>query len=170
MSIKTLDEKLTHGVGDLYDAEHRFLEAQQKMLEKAQSATVKQMLTEHIAQTEEQIGVLEQVYQTLGEKAKRVKCAAAVGLVTEGDKSLKEVEDTPTLIDCTIASSCARVEHYEIAGYRSLISEAEALGLQPVVKLLKKNLKQEELTAKKIEASAPELLQQAMGGARAASA
>ncbi len=30
MAITTLEEKFVHGLGDIYDAEHRFLEAQEK--------------------------------------------------------------------------------------------------------------------------------------------
>lgn len=161
MPISTPDEKFLHEVGDIYDAEHRFLEAQQLMLEQASDKTLKTMIQEHIGETEAQIKNIEQIYEALGQKPKRVKCQAAVGLVAEGQKTMEEAE-TPALRDCVIAGAQAKVEHYEVASYRTLLMGAEGMGQEAIAKLIKQNLRQEEQTAKKIEASAPELLQKAM--------
>jgi ferritin-like metal-binding protein YciE len=118
MAIKTLQEKFMHGLGDIYDAEHRFLEAQQKMLPNADSEEVQMSLETHIGETEQQIVNLTKVYEILGQKAQRVSCDAAAGLVKEGDKLLSETKDVPALADLAINGSCSKVEHYEIAAYR----------------------------------------------------
>ncbi len=162
MAISTLQEKFVHDLGDIYDAEHRFLEAQQEMMQQASDSRLQTMIREHMSQTEQQIKNLEQVYGALGEKPRRVKCDAAAGLVTEGQKGMKEASSNPALRDCMIAGAAAKVEHYEIASYRGLISGAEQIGQSEVVLLLRQNLQQEERTAQKIEQSAPQLLQQAM--------
>jgi ferritin-like metal-binding protein YciE len=169
MAIKTLQEKFIHGLGDIYDAEHRFLEAQQKMREQADSETVLELFEKHIPETEEQIANLKEIFEILGEKPKRVKCAAAAGLVTEGEKLLQETQQVPALADLAIAGANAKVEHYEITCYQSLVLGAEMMGEKEIVKLLKKNLKQEQQTAKKIEKSMPALFEQAMGEENAAS-
>jgi ferritin-like metal-binding protein YciE len=168
MQINTPEEKFQHEIGDIYDAEHRFLEAQQLMLEQASAPALKAMIEEHIAETQGQIQNIERIYEILGQKPKRVKCYAATGIVEEGRKSMEDA-GTPAIRDCIINSAQAKVEHYEVATYRTLLVGAQGMGQQDVVKLLKQNLKQEEQTAKKVEASAPELLQQAMS-AREASA
>lgn len=162
MAIKTLEEKFIHGLGDIYDAEHKFLEAQQTMLPNATDADVQSSLETHIAETEGQIQNLTQVYELLGLKAKRVSCDAASGLVSEGNKLLKETKAVPALADLAINGSCSKVEHYEIAAYRGLIMGAEAMGQTEIVRLLTENLKQEEKTAKLLESSMPALLQTAM--------
>jgi ferritin-like metal-binding protein YciE len=167
MAIKTLQEKFMHGLGDIYDAEHRFLEAQQTMLPNADSETVRMNLETHIAETEEQIVNLTQVYELLGQKPQRVSCDAAAGLVKEGDKLLSETRAVPALADLAITGSCSKVEHYEIATYRGLIAGAEAMGQTDIVRLLSENLDQEENTAQKLEAGIPELLQSAMASASA---
>jgi len=167
MAIKTLEEKFLHGLGDIYDAEHRFLEAQQNMLPNATADTVIAALETHITETEEQIENLEQVYGLLDLTAKRVSCDGAAGIVSEGDKLLKETSDVPTLADLAIVGSCSKVEHYEIASYRGLISAAEVMGEADVVKLLTKNLQQEEKTAQMLEQSMPMLLKQAAQSATA---
>ena len=162
MAIKTLEEKFIHGLGDIYDAEHRFLEAQEKMLPNATSSTVQELLETHIAETQQQIVNLTQVYEVLGLTPKRVSCDGAAGIVTEGDKLLKETQDTPALADLAITGGCSKVEHYEIASYRGLIAGAEQIGQTEVVRLLTENLQQEEKTAQTIESNMLALLQKAM--------
>ncbi len=68
---------------------------------------------------------LGQIYKQLGMSAQRVRCDAAVGLVTEGQKGLKETAGAPAIGDVMIAGACAKVEHYEIASYRGLIEGAK---------------------------------------------
>ena len=162
MAITTLEEKFAHGLGDIYDAEHRFLEAQEKMLPNATSSTVQTMLEQHIAETQQQIVNLTQVYEILGLTPKRVSCDGAAGIVTEGNKLLKETKDVPTLADLAIVGGCSKVEHYEIASYRGLVAGAKQMGQTEVVRLLSENLQQEENTAQKLETNMPTLLQQAM--------
>ncbi|MFN2452793.1 MAG: ferritin-like domain-containing protein [Pyrinomonadaceae bacterium] len=165
MAIKTLQEKFKHGLGDIYDAEHQFLKAMQTMLPEANAPDVKALLTEHIAQTAEQITVLEQVFEVLGEEPERIKCVGAAGIVTENENTLSEVSGTPALVDLAIAGGSAKVEHYEIATYRTLIIGAKQMGQTEIAGLLQKNLQQEELTAQKIEQSAPVLFEKAMSRA-----
>ncbi len=159
--ISNTQEKFLHELGDIYDAEQQFLKGQQEMLQQASDPMLKQMLEQHIGESEGQVQVLEQVFELLGEKPQRESCAAAKGLVTEAQKVLKEAQ-TPELRDCLIGGSAAKVEHYEIASYRGLIIGAQQMGQDQVVSLLEKNLQQEEQTAQKVEQSAPLLLQKAM--------
>ena len=162
MPINTPDEKFLHEVGDIYDAEHRFLEAQQLMLEQASDPALKTMIQDHIGETEGQIQNIERLYEMMGQKPKRVKCYAAAGLVEEGRKTMEEAQGA-ALRDCVIAAAQAKVEHYEVASYRTLLMGAEGMGQNDAVKLIKQNLKQEEQTVKKVEQSAPQLLEKAMG-------
>ena len=159
--ISNTQEKFLHELGDIYDAEQQFLKGQQELLQQASDPTLKQMLERHIGESEQQVQVLDQVFELLGEKPKREACAAAKGLVTEAQKVLKEAQ-TPELRDCLIGGAAAKVEHYEIASYRGLITGAQQMGQDQVVSLLQKNLQQEEQTAQKVEQSAPQLLQKAM--------
>lgn len=165
MAIKTLEEKFQHELGDIYDAEHQFLEMMQQVLPQASSPQVTRLLEQHIKQTEQQITVLEQAFAALGEEAERVKCQGATGIVSENKKTLKDVASDPVLVDLAIAGGSAKVEHYEISVYRGLVAGAEAMGQTKVMKLLQRNLAQEEQTAAKIEQSMPKLLQQAVKNA-----
>ena len=168
MGIKTLEEKFQHELGDIYDAEHQFLEMMQQALPQASSPPVTRLLEQHIKQTEQQITVLEQAFTALGAEAKRIKCQGATGIVNENKKTLKDVSSNPALVDLAIAGGSAKVEHYEISSYRGVIAGAEAMGQTQVMRLLQKNLAQEEQTAAKIEQSIPKLLQQAVKNAGSA--
>ena len=162
MVINTLEEKFAFSLSSIYDAEHQFLEAQQLMLESADSETVKGMLETHIAETEQQIVNLTRVHEILGLTPKRVTCDAAEGLVTEGNKILTATADVPALADLAINDSNSKVEHFEIATYRGMIAGAQMMGQTEIVRLLTENLSQEEDTALSLETAMPALLERAM--------
>ncbi len=98
----------------------------------------------------------------MGLKAERIACDGAKGIVSEGNKLVKETSKFPALTDLAIAGGCSKVEHYEIASYRGLIMGAEMMGQTEVVRLLTENLQQEENTATTLESNMPELLTKAM--------
>jgi ferritin-like metal-binding protein YciE len=162
MAITSLEQKFVHDLADIYDAEHRFLEAQQLMQQHASSPQLKAMIQDHMLQTQQQIANIEQIYRQLGSQPQRVKCDAAVGLVTEGQKGMMESEANPAVRDCMIAGAVAKVEHYEVASYRGLLTAAEGMGQTAIAALLRQNLDQEEQTAQMVEQSTPMLLEQAM--------
>jgi len=161
LGISTTREKYMHELEDLYDAEHQFLAGQEELLAQATEPTLQQLIQQHIAESQEQIANLDEVFGMLGEKPKRQACAGAKGLLTEAHKTLKEAGNE-ALRDCLIASSAEKVEHYEIPSYLGLILGAEHMGEKKVVTLLKKNLKQEQATAALLQKSAPQLLERAM--------
>ncbi len=162
MALQTLNDKFLHELGDIYDAEHRFLEAQQEMKKQASDSSLKQSINEHIGETELQIQNIEKVFEILGAKPKREKCHTAVGLISESNKGMKEAKDVAEIPDCLINGTAAKVEHYEIASYRGLIEGAEQMQQKEIVRLLKENLKQEEAQAKQVEGATKSLLQKAL--------
>jgi ferritin-like metal-binding protein YciE len=155
-------EVFLHDLGDIYDAEYRFLEGQQEMVQKATDQKLQTAIQEHIEQTQQQIQNLEQVFRELGEEPQREMCDASMGLVREAQKDIQETENEASC-DAVINTAVAKVEHYEIASYRNLVTAAELMGHTEAVNLLNENLRQEEQTAQIAEQSASELLQRAQG-------
>jgi ferritin-like metal-binding protein YciE len=169
MAITNLNEKFAHELRDIYDAEHQFLEGMQLMLQNASDAKLQNMITTHIGQTQQQIRNLEQVFSLLGQEARRETCAGAKGILTEGQKVMKETSQVPAIRDSCIAGAADKVEHYEIASYRGLIQGAQLMNQPEILRLLQENLRQEEQTSQLIEQSSPQLLARAsqaqyMGG------
>ena len=86
MPITNSREKFVHELADTYDAEHQFLEAMQKMHDNAMDEKLKTMLEEHMAETQDQIGRLEEVFSSINEEPKRQPCSGAKGIIEEGSK------------------------------------------------------------------------------------
>ena len=156
MPITNSEEKFAHELADMYDAEHQFLEAMGKMRDMATDEKLQTMLEEHMQQTEQQIGRLEQVFEEAGKEPERQECMGAKGLVGEASKMMQETESGP-LRDATIAGAAAKAEHYEMVGYADLIDGAEQLKMRKAVKLLTENREEELSTARKLERLAPKL-------------
>jgi ferritin-like metal-binding protein YciE len=159
--ITNTRELFLHELAEIYDAEHRFLEGQAAMVNRATDDELQSSIRNHILQTRQHIGNLEQVFRELGEESGRETNEVAQGLVSEAQTSMQEAE-SDALRDCAIDAAVIKVEHFEIASYRSLVTGARLMGQSKVVDLLNANLEQEEETAQIAEQSAEKLLQTAM--------
>jgi len=156
MPINNPRDKFIHELADIYDAEHQFLEAQQKMLENATDEKLRTLLETHIEETREQILNLDQVFQAAGEQPERQPCSGAKGLIEEATKAMQEA-GSDELRDAFIVGAATKAEHYEMVGYADLIDGAEMLKLRPAVRLLTANREQEVRTARKLERAAPRI-------------
>ena len=161
MPITNTQELFLHELAEIYDAEHRFLEGQAMMVNRATDDELQSSIRNHILQTRQHIRNLEQVFRELGEESRRETNEVVQGLVSEAQTSMQETE-SDVLRDCAIDAAVIKVEHFEIASYRSLVTGARLMGQSKVVDLLNANLGQEEETAQIAEQSAEKLLQEAM--------
>lgn len=161
MAITSMWELFIDELGDIYDAEHRFLEAQQEMAHRATDRKLKDNIQEHVEQTREQIKNLEKVFGKLGQEPQRKTCPVADGLVRETRNNILDSENT-SIRDSVINVGVTKVEHYEIASYRALITGARTIGQNEITNFLSQNLQQEEAAAQAAEASTEELLQKAL--------
>jgi ferritin-like metal-binding protein YciE len=150
MPITNPREKFVHELADVYDAEHQFLEAMQKMHDNASDEKLKAMLEEHMAETQQQIENVEEVFSSIGEQPKRQHCSGAEGIIEEGSKAMEQAA-TDEIRDQFIVGGTTKAEHYEMVGYADLIEGAEMLKLRKAVKLLAENRGQEVKTARKLE-------------------
>ncbi len=153
-----MKELLTHELGDLLYAERLFLRGTKKMVKEVSDPTMKQRLEEHVEETEGQIERLGRAFEAIGEKAKAEKCDAAIGLLEEHDSFKTEEKPSKPILEAFDLGSGLRVEHYEIAGYRSAIAVATALGENECVALLQESLMEEEAMAKFLERNAVKTL------------
>jgi ferritin-like metal-binding protein YciE len=122
-----------------------------------------------LAETEQQVGRLEQVFEALGETPRGTDCPAMDGLLKEADNVAGEVDDKKVL-DAAIIGSAQAIEHYEISRYGTLIAWAEELGHDNVIRFLKANLKEEKAADKKLNTLAEAKLNRKATGTRVAAA
>lgn len=138
-----LKELFIDELKDIYWAEKALVKALPKMIKKATSSELAAAIEDHLSVTETHVERLEQVFETIGEKASAKKCEAMEGLITEAEELMKEIEDD-VVRDAAIISAAQKVEHYEIASYGTLVSFANTLGETDAAALLEETLNEEK--------------------------
>jgi ferritin-like metal-binding protein YciE len=147
--IKTLDDLFVHTLQDIYYAEQQITKALPKMIEKATDPQLKEVFQTHLAETQNQVKRLEQVFEMHGQKPKAVDCPTIDGLIKEANQVSGDVADKQVL-DAALIASAQAVEHYEITRYGTLIAWAEQLGRSDCARVLQQNLDEEKATDKKL--------------------
>jgi ferritin-like metal-binding protein YciE len=141
---------------DLYSAEKQLTKALPKFAKAASSTELRGGFEEHLAQTEEQIRRLEQIFEMLEEKPTGKKCKGMEGLVAEGAEIMQE-DYEGALMDAALIGAAQRVEHYEIAAYGTAIAFAAVLEETDQVALLNETLEEERETDEKLSEIAEQI-------------
>ncbi|MBL4676493.1 MAG: ferritin-like domain-containing protein [Mucilaginibacter sp.] len=139
-----LKELFLDELKDIYWAEQHLVKALPKMVKNATSDELKSTIGEHLKQTENQVARLEKAFESIGEKAKAVKCEAMDGLLKEADELMKETDKGTEVRDVAIISAAQKIEHYEIASYGTLHALAGTLGYADAAALLQETLEEEK--------------------------
>jgi ferritin-like metal-binding protein YciE len=140
-----MEDLIKHELKDLYDAEHRIVEALPQMAEKAHHPSLKQAFQNHLRQSEKHVDRLEAVFENLGIEPERINCDGIVGLIKEGSNVL-DAEGDPDTIDAGLIAAAQRVEHYEIAAYGTVRAFARQLNNEYAAELLEQTLDEEKAT------------------------
>ena len=157
-----MKDLLTHELGDLLYAERRFLTSTRHLSKETDDPEIRARIDQHVQETETQIERLQQAFSAIGERAKAEKCEGAIGLREEHDSFKSEERPTREILQAFDLGSGLRVEHYEIAAYRSAIAVATAMGEKECAEILRDSLREEEAMAAFLEKSAPKALKKLM--------
>ena len=128
---------------DIYWAEKELTKAIPKMIRSATSPELVAALTDHLDETKNQVTRVEQVFESMNQKAHSKKCAAMEGLIKEGEEIMETCEEG-AMCDAGIIFATQKIEHYEIASYGTLRQFAETLGLEKAMSLLEITLNEEK--------------------------
>lgn len=159
--LKDLKDLLEHELKDLYSAENQITKALPKLAKAAKSKKLKDAFELHLEQTKKQIERLTKVAKDIDVDIKGEECDAMKGLVKEGEEMIKQnAEDA--VHDAGLIASAQRVEHYEIAGYGTVVRYLQMLNHKDAAKLLSETLKEEKETDKKLSQLAEEINAEAM--------
>jgi len=134
---------------DIYWAEKALTKAIPKMIKNATSEELIEALENHLAETEEHVSRVEEVFEILGKKAVAKKCEAMAGLVKEAGEIMEDCEEG-AMCDAGIISAGQKIEHYEIASYGTLRTFANVLELADVVEILDMTLSEEKAADEKL--------------------
>ncbi len=124
--MKTFRDLFLHFLQDMYYAEQQILKILPEVVEAVQNDKLRASLTEHIAETRDQIERLERTFAAIGEPVKGVTCEAILGLLQETEDVIRETGGKGPVQDAGIIACAQAVEHYEIARFVTLTAWANA--------------------------------------------
>jgi ferritin-like metal-binding protein YciE len=153
VELDSLQALYVNNLKDLYSAEKQLLKALPKMAKAASHQELAANFTEHARVTERQVDRLERIFADLGESPRGKKCVGMEGLIEEAQELLQEKPE-PDVLDAGLIAKAQHVEHYEIAGYGTVRTYAEQLGLAKHAELLQQTLDEEGEADKRLTALA----------------
>jgi ferritin-like metal-binding protein YciE len=149
----TLHDAFIDELRDTYDAERQLTKALAKLAKTASAPALSGAFESHLEETQGQIERLEQVFESLDEKARGKHCDGIAGIIEEGKSIMEEDFDDTTMDACLIAAG-QRAEHYEMAAYGTLVAWARAMGHTEAADLLQQTLNEEKAADKKLSSLA----------------
>ena len=157
MKLESLRDLYVQQLQDLYSAENQLVQALPKMAQKATHPQLKKAFQEHLAQTEQHVQRLEQIFTQLKTDPGGTTCKAMEGLIKEGDEMIK-MKGEPAAIDAGLIAAAQRVEHYEMAAYGCVRTYAQEMKETQGAKLLQQTLDEEGATDKKLTQLAEQVI------------
>lgn len=140
--LNTPEEIYSFKLGSALTMEQKLIEVLEELEEHAQRNEIKQALRQHREETRQHAANLEQCFKLLGEEVDDSPCPVIEAMAKEGKATIKKTDDS--LVDAIVLVAATESEHYEIAVYETLITNAYARGAADVAALLQQNLDQEK--------------------------
>lgn len=156
MPLKSLNDLFVHELKDIHSAERQITKALPKLARAATDPKLRKAFEGHLAETKQQIELLDKIFDSIDATPGRHICKAMQGLIEEGQELIEKEQDKadPAVFDAALIGAAQRVEHYEIAAYGCAVSYAEQLGLTKPAQILQQILNQESATNEKLTALA----------------
>lgn len=149
MQLNTLHDLFVNELKDIYDAENQIVEAMPNMVDAASTPELKDMFQQHMQETQNQIGRLEDVFDMLDIDPEREHCDGMAGILKDGKKMIS-AQGNAKVIDAGLIAAAQKVEHYEIASYGTLRAWASTMGHDDIASILQKTMRQESFTDEKL--------------------
>jgi Mn-containing catalase len=135
---------LIEQIRDLLHAEKQIVKALPKMAKAAKSEQLTMLFNQHLQETETHVERLAECCKLLKAPSRAKPCRGMMGLLEEGDKVIAEHQKKPSGMDLALIGTGQKVEHYEIAGYKTARDLAQQLKETAIVHLLQQSLSEEE--------------------------
>lgn len=171
----SLDLLLETELRHLYKSEQKVYDNLQELAGKANSPQLRELFLHHSHETEEQIKRLDRIFKELDIDIKQSKIHGIPkladkgreiiktlldlnftdaskgmnGILQEGKDLLRHFESTD-MGDLALIHAAQKVEHFEMSTYKMLYLLAQKYGLEDLLSLLDKSLKEETAMAQKL--------------------
>jgi len=162
MEIQTLKDLYIKELKDLYSAETQLITALPKMVKAASNEDLAAGFKAHLEQTKEHAVRLETILKSHDETTHGAKCSGMEGMLDEGAEMIKEEADEEVK-DAGLISAGQLVEHYEMAGYGTVVAYAKLIGDEEGAELLQQTLDEEAETDEKLTELAESLVNVTVG-------
>jgi len=143
-----LNELFLDQLEGMYNSENQIIDSLPKLIKLASNNELKDALSKHLKETENQVVRLEKIFSILGIKISKKPCEAMKSLIHEAETLIGNKNKSSSL-DAAIICAAQKVEHYEIASYGTLLSFAKHLDFDSEVCDLLKEILNEEWGADK---------------------
>jgi ferritin-like metal-binding protein YciE len=139
--FNTPEEIFNFKLGSAHSMEKKLLEVLEELEQAAHRDEIKQALRSHREETRQHAMNIEQCFALLDEEIDDSPCPVIEAMAKEGQATIKKTDDA--LVDAIVLVAATESEHYEIAVYETLVTNAHARGASEVAALLQQNLDQE---------------------------
>ena len=143
MHTNNLHDLLVEELKDLYDAEKQISATLPKLANKAKNLDLRFAFQDHLEQTKGHLNRLEEVFTEMNVSDRKKTCKGMKALIQEGDEMIENASD-PNTRDAILISTAQRMDHYEMAGYGTVVSYAQRLDHNTVADLLQQILNEEK--------------------------
>jgi ferritin-like metal-binding protein YciE len=140
--FNTPEELFSFKLGSALAMEQKLVGVLEELEAHAQRDDIKRAFRDHRDETRQHVANLEQCFTLLGEDVDDSPCPVIEAMTKESTATIKKTDDS--LVDAVVLSAATESEHYEIAVYETLITNADARGAAEVAALLRQNLEQEK--------------------------
>ena len=165
-TVTSPEQLFEHELQDIYYAEKALTKVLPKLADEATDGELSRAFTSHLKETEKHVKNLEKVFRQIGKRPEAHPCPGIDGIKKEHDDFVEENRTSSKTLDAFLTGAASRTEHYEIAAYTGLVSQARALKQREAVELLQENLRQEKDALKKVETISKRLHKDASNGSR----
>jgi ferritin-like metal-binding protein YciE len=142
MGFNSLKDVLQEQLEDLYSAETQLTAALPKMAQAANDDELRNAFEHHLEETHDHLKRVKEALGEIGVASPTEVCQGMKGLITEGEKLMREDGD-PMAKDAALIAAAQRVEHYEIAAYGTARQLAGDCGYHAIKDLMDQTLNEE---------------------------
>ena len=148
-----MNDAFVNALSALYNTEKLIIEGMPSLVEGVKNPQTQQVFQQHAQETQQQVQRLEQIFEQIGQTPNDIQPDGIVGIINENNKIQQQGYD-PATLEASVIAAAQRIEHYEIAGYGTLVSYARQLGHQDVARTLEQTLQEEKNADQKLTQAA----------------
>lgn len=150
MPLQNPRDFFVYGLSSMHSAEQSIVQQLGQMEQRCQNPQIKQLLSNHITETQRQVSRIEECCRVMGVQLMNVP-NHTISCKAQDWQSFIQQNPSQEFIDMYSLGAAFNTEHYEIASYTSLINMARWMGESQVASLLEDTLREEQSAAQAVE-------------------